>query len=62
MKTIAHTLGVSRSNLYEQTSAASGPRRRPLKPQDAALMRRLRLHVDERPTYGYRRITALLRR
>ena len=24
--------------------------------------RRLRRHVDERPTYGYRRITALLRR
>lgn len=62
MKTIANTLGVSRSNLYEQTSDATRPRRRPLNSQDAALLRRLRRHVDERPTYGYRRITALLRR
>ncbi len=62
MKTIASTLGVSRSNLYEQTSDATRPRRRPPIPQDAALLRRLRRHIDERPTYGYRRITALLRR
>lgn len=62
MKTIATTLGVSRSNLYEQTSGATRPRRRPLNSQDAALLRRLRRHVDDRPTYGYRRITALLRR
>jgi transposase InsO family protein len=62
MKTIASTLGVSRSNLYEKTSDATRPRRRPPIPQDAALLRRLRRHVDERPTYGYRRITALLRR
>ncbi len=62
MKTITSTLGVSRSNLYEQTSDATRPRRRPLNLQDAALLRRLRRHVDDRPTYGYRRITALLRR
>jgi len=62
MKTIASTLGVSRSNLYERTSDATRPRRRPLISQDAALLRRLRRHVDARPTYGYRRITALLRR
>jgi putative transposase len=62
MKTIANTLGVSRSNLYEQTSDATRPRRRPPIPQDAALLQRLRRHVDERPTYGYRRITALRRR
>ena len=62
MKTISNTLGVSRSNLYEQSTGATRPRRRPLISQDAALLRRLRRHIDERPTYGYRCITALLRR
>ena len=62
MKTIATTLGVSRSNLYEQTADATRPCRRLPISQDAALLRRLRRHVDDRPTYGYRRITALLRR
>ena len=67
MKTIATTLSVSRSNLYEQSNGATRPSLshqtgRPLLSQDEALLRRLRRHVDERPTYGYRRITALLRR
>ena len=61
MTAIADTLGVSRSNLIERPSRA--PRRRPYrKPEDAALLPLIRRLVDERPTYGYRRLTALLNR
>ena len=61
MKVIADTLGVSRSNLVERPSRA--PRRRPYrKPEDAVLLPLIRRLVDERPTYGYRRLTALLNR
>ena len=61
MKAIADTLGVSRSNLIERPSRA--PKRRPYrKPEDAALLPLIRRLVDERPTYGYRRLTALLNR
>ncbi len=61
MKAIADTLGVSRSNLIERPSRAA--RRRPYcKPEDAALLPLIRRLVDERPTYGYRRLTALLNR
>jgi putative transposase len=38
------------------------PRRSPHKAEDAALLQRIRRLVDERPTYGYRRITALVNR
>jgi putative transposase len=61
MKAIADTLGVSRSNLIECASRA--PKRRLYhKPEDAVLLPLLRRLVDERPTYGYRRLTALLNR
>jgi putative transposase len=61
MKAVAETLGVSRSNLIERPSRA--PRRRPYrKPEDAALLPLIRRLVDERPTYGYRRLTAVLNR
>ena len=61
MKAIADTLGVSRSNLMERPSRAPG--RRPYrKPEDATLLPVIRRLVDERPTYGYRRLTALLNR
>lgn len=38
------------------------PRQRYCKAEDAGLLPRVRRMVDERPTYGYRRITALLNR
>src|SRR5215217_7885843 len=61
MKAIADTLGVSRANLIERPSRA--PRRRPYrKPEDSTLLPVIRRLVDERPTYGYRRLTALLNR
>lgn len=62
MKTVADTLGVSRSNLIERLQGRAKPRRRYHKAHDAALLVRLRRLVDARPTYGYRRITALLKR
>ena len=62
MKTVAQTLGVSRSNLIERLKACAKPRRRYHKAQDAAVLPLLRRLVDERPTYGYRRITALVNR
>ena len=62
MKAVAETLGVSRSNLVERLKGRAEPRRRYHKAQDAAVLPRVRRLVDARPTYGYRRITALLNR
>ena len=62
MKAVAETLGVSRSNLIERLAGGAKPRRRHHKAQDAAVLPLMRRLVDARPTYGYRRITALLNR
>ena len=61
MTAVAQTLGVSRSNLAERLSL---PRRRrgPYRKQDDLLLQLMRPIIDSRPTYGYRRITALLNR
>ena len=61
MKVVAEALGVSRSNLVERLAAGATPRRRHHKAQDAAVLPLVRRLVDARPTYGYRRITALNR-
>ena len=61
MKAVAETLGVSRSNLVERLAGGAKPRRRYQKAQDAAVLQLVRRLVDARPTYGYRRIAALLR-
>ncbi|GKX36113.1 MAG: hypothetical protein MnENMB40S_37310 [Rhizobiaceae bacterium MnEN-MB40S] len=62
MKAVAETLGVSRSNLHERLKGTSKPRRGYHKAQDAALLPRIRALVAKRPTYGYRRMTAVLNR
>ena len=62
MRRIAKALGVSRSQLHARLQGDAKPRRRYQKAQDAALLPVIRRLVDTRPTYGYRRITALLRR
>src|SRR4051794_32391299 len=62
MKTVADTLGVARSNLIERGAKPARPRGPYRKPEDAALLPIIRQIVDERPSYGYRRITALLNR
>ena len=62
MRRIAQTLEVSRSQLHARLQMDAKPRRRYQKAQDAALLPVIRRLVDMRPTYGYHRITALLRR
>ena len=60
MKAVADTLGVSRSNLIERLKGRSKPRGPYNKAEDAELLPAIRRLVDQRPTYGYRRIAALL--
>ncbi len=62
MKTVADTLGVSRSQLHSRLREGSRPRGRYQKTGDAQLLAPIRALTDERPTYGYRRIWALLNR
>ena len=62
MKAVADTLGVSRSNLHDKVQRAPKPRGSYRKPEDEDLLRLVRRLVDKRPTYGYRRITALANR
>lgn len=62
MKTVAETLGVARSNLIDRQAGGAKPRGRYRKDQDAVLLPLIRAIVDKRPTYGYRRVWALLNR
>ena len=62
MKRVAEALGVSRSNLAERNRGRTAPRGPYFKADDQTLMPLIRCFVDERPTYGYRRITALVNR
>jgi hypothetical protein len=62
MKAVADTIGVARSHLYERVHRPSSPRNSYRKPDDDELLPLIRRLVDERPTYGYRRITALANR
>ena len=62
MKAVAKTLGVSRSNLHDRLSGSTKPRRGHYKAQDAVVLPRIQALVAKRPTYGYRRITAILNR
>ena len=58
MKVVAQTLGVARSQLHVRLSGRGRPRQRYAKPEDRELLPAIRSLVDERPTYGYRRIGA----
>jgi putative transposase len=62
VKAIADTLKVARSNLVEQISGSSKRRGRYDRQGDDELLAAIRKLTDARPTYGYRRITALLNR
>ena len=60
MKTVAATLQVARSNIIERRDG-SRPQRGPQnRAGDVDLVADIRRLVDQRPTYGYRRIAALL--
>lgn len=63
MKALAETLGIARSNLIDQAQRGESRPRGPYrKPGDAELLTELRTLIDQRPTCGYRRLTALLNR
>lgn len=62
MKRVAEVLGVSRSNLVDRRDGKSRTRGSYRKSDDEDLLPLIRRFVDERPTYGYRRITALVNR
>jgi putative transposase len=62
VKTISQTLGVARSNVIEHRDGNRTPRGPQERPGDIELVREIRRFVDQRPTYGYRRIAALLKR
>jgi transposase InsO family protein len=59
MKAITDTLEVARSHQYEKNKA-----RKPCykKPEDEEYLALIRAITDQRPTYGYRRTTALVNR
>jgi len=62
VKTIADALGVARSNLAAQATAAPHRRRgRPPQP-DTELLTEIKQVIAGQPTYGYRRVHALIRR
>lgn len=62
MKAVADALGVARSNLAERRTKPARPRGPYRKPDDTLLLPTIRAIVDQRPTYGYRRVTALVNR
>ena len=63
MKRVADTLGVARSNLAAQAAPERSRQRRGRRPQpEAALVAEIKALIAGQPTYGYRRIHALLRR
>ena len=57
MKAVADTL--ARSNLAEAARGQQRPRQTYRKAGDGELLAALRRLVDQRPTYGYRRLAAL---
>ena len=63
MKTIADALGVARSNLAVQAVPEQTRQRRGRRPQpETQLVAEIKALIAGQPTYGYRRIHALLRR
>jgi len=63
VKAVADTLGVARSNLVEQLRRPDRSRRGTyIRAGDDEIIAEIRGITDARPTYGYRRVTALLNR
>lgn len=62
MKAVADILGVARSNLVEQLGKPAPRKRRYRRQGDDELLAAIQQITDARPTYGYRRVTALLNR
>src|SRR5205085_9833561 len=62
MKQVTDTLGLARSNIAERVKGARPKRGPQTRDGDLELTATIRRLVDARPTYGYRRIAALLKR
>jgi hypothetical protein len=62
VKTVADTLGVSRSQLHSRLREGNCPQGRYQKSEDAEMLAPMRTLTDDRPTYVYRRIWATLNR
>ena len=63
MKIVADTLGVARSNLVDQLRHPERRRHGPYRRAgDDECLAEIRAITDQRPTYGYRRVAALLNR
>jgi transposase InsO family protein len=62
VKTVSTTLGVARSNVLERRDGKRPRRGAQERAGDVDLAGAIRRLVDARPTYGYRRIAALLKR
>ena len=62
MKRIAEALGVARSNLVERAGGKRPKRGPQAHAGDVELTSDIRRLVNGRPSYGYRRIAALLKR
>ncbi len=62
MSLVASTLGVGRSTVYERLAGSTKTRGHYTKADDAHLLPRIRQIAAQRPTYGYRRIAAVLNR
>jgi transposase InsO family protein len=62
VKTISATLDVARSNIIERRDGSRARRGPQERAGDIELAGAIRALVDARPTYGYRRIAALLKR
>ena len=62
MSLVAGTLGVGRSTVYDRLTGSIRTRGSYTKAQDADLLPRIRQIAAQRPTYGYRRIAAVLNR
>ena len=61
MSAVARTLDVARSQINERRGRTVKPRGPYRKAEDAEFLAPIRAIVDARPTYGYRRVTALLK-
>lgn len=61
MKAVCSALGVARSNVMQRLHAPHRPRRQRMT-DDAAVLTAIRVQIGSRPTYGYRRLGAVLNR
>jgi putative transposase len=62
VKVICEALGVARSNLAVQAAARARQQRGPRPQPEGELVSEIKALIAGQPTYGYRRIHALLRR